>query len=153
VDAARSVTAAGYENVLVITGGLAGWMSAGYAPDSGTPALKAAYAPKPRPGSLPVDEFRAIAADRPADTLILDVRNRDELKEGMIAGALNVPDEEVLARLAEIPRDKRIVTHCSTGVRAEMAYHKLKERGFARVAFLDADVDFENDGKLVVTPK
>ncbi len=40
------------------------------------------------------------------------------------------------------PKDKRIVTHCSTGVRAEMAYTVLKQAGFANVAFLNAPVDF-----------
>ncbi len=32
--------------------------------------------------------------------------------------------------MGELPKDKRIVAHCSTGVRAEMAYHKLKEKGY-----------------------
>ena len=62
--------------------------------------------------------------------LILDVRNPDEANAGMIKGALLIPDEELLARMAEVPKDKRIVTHCSTGIRAEMAYHKLKEAGY-----------------------
>jgi len=34
------------------------------------------------------------------------------------------------------------VTHCSTGVRAEMAYHKLKEKGY-NVQFLNAKVDIK----------
>ena len=80
------------------------------------------------------------------------MRNKDEAKAGMIKGALLVPDEEVLERLAEIPKDKRIVTHCSTGVRAEMAYHKLKEKGY-QVAFLNAEVEIGKNGSVTVTPK
>ncbi len=64
--------------------------------------------------------------------LILDVRNPDEANAGMIKGAMLIPDEELIARMGEVPKDKRIVTHCSTGVRAEMAYHKLKESGYQR---------------------
>ena len=60
--------------------------------------------------------------------------------------------DAVLERLAEIPKDKRIVTHCSTGVRAEMAYHKLKEKGY-QVAFLNAEVEIGKNGSVTVTPK
>lgn len=152
VQAAMVLVKAGYENVLVVSGGLAAWQGAGYALVTGTPAMKVAYAPKPRPGSLPIDEFRKIANSMPADTLILDVRNQDEGNAGMIKGAMLVPEEEILARLGEIPKDKRIVTHCSTGIRAEMAYHKLKEKGY-KVAFLNADMDIVKDGKFTITPR
>jgi rhodanese-related sulfurtransferase len=152
VKAAMAIVRAGYENVLVVTGGLAAWQGAGYALVTGTPAMKVAYAPKPRPGSLPADEFRKIAANTPADTLILDVRNQDEGNAGMIKGAMLIPDEEIVARLGEIPKDKRIVTHCSTGIRAEMAYHKLKEKGY-KVAFLNADIEIAKDGKFKIEPK
>jgi rhodanese-related sulfurtransferase len=152
VKAAAAIVRAGYENVLVVTGGLAAWQGAGYALVNGAPAMKVAYVPKPRPGSLPADEFRKIAANTPADTLVLDVRNQDEGNAGMIKGALLIPDEEILARLGEIPKDKRIVTHCATGVRAEMAYHKLKEKGY-KVAFLDADIEIAKGGKFTITPK
>ena len=152
VQAAMTMVKAGYENVLVVTGGLAAWQGAGYKLATGAPAMKVAYAPKPRPGSLPAEEFRKIAANMPADTLILDVRNQDEGNAGMIKGAMLIPDEEILARIGEIPKDKRIVTQCSTGVRAEMAYHKLKDKGY-KVAFLNADIDIGKDGKFKLTPK
>ena len=152
VNAAMAIVRAGYENVLVVTGGLAAWQGAGYKLASGVPAMKVAYAPKPRPGSLPAEEFRKLAASTPADTLILDVRNQDEGNAGMIKGAMLIPDEEILARIGEIPKDKRIVTHCSTGIRAEMAYHKLKEKGY-KVAFLNADIDIARDGKFKIAPK
>jgi len=41
----------------------------------------------------------------------------------MIKGALLIPDEDLLARMSEVPKDKRVIAHCSTGIRAEMAYH------------------------------
>jgi len=152
VKAAMTIVRAGYENVLVVTGGLAAWQGAGYKLATGAPAMKVAYAPRPRPGSLPAEEFRKIAVNTPADTLILDVRNQDEGNAGMIKGAMLIPDEEVLARIGEIPKDKRIVTHCSTGIRAEMAYHKLKEKGY-KVAFLNADIDIARDGKFKIASK
>ncbi len=78
------------------------------------------------------------------------MRNKDEANAGMIKGALLIPDEDLLDRLGEVPKDKRIVTHCSTGVRAEMAYHKLKDKGY-KVAFLNADVTVRKSGDFNVT--
>jgi len=118
---------------------------------SDAPATKIAYAPKPRPGELSIAEFREIATKLPADVLILDVRNQDEANAGMLKGAMLVPDEDLLARMGEVPKDKRIVTHCSTGVRAEMAYHKLKDKGY-KVAFLNADIDIRKNGSFKITP-
>ncbi len=151
--AAQALVSAGQKNVLVVSQGLVGWQGAGYAIESGTPALtKVAYVPKPRPGSLPADEFQKIAAAIPADTIILDVRNQDEANAGMIKGAVLIPDEELAQRMGELPKDKKIVAHCATGVRAEMAYHKLKEAGY-NVRFLNADIEIAKDGKMKVTPR
>lgn len=153
VAAAKAFVRAGQQNVLVVDGGLIGWQAAGYTIDSGMAATtKVAYAPKPRPGSLPTDEFNKLARATPTDVVILDVRNPDEANAGMIKGALLIPDEELAARLAEVPKDKRIVTHCSTGVRAEMAYHKLKAAGY-NVAFLNNEIAIAKDGSFKVTAR
>jgi rhodanese-related sulfurtransferase len=150
--AAKALVGAGQQNVLVLNGGLIGWQGAGYAIDSGMPATtRIAYAPKPRAGSLPADEFAKLARNTPAEVLILDVRNPDEANAGMIKGALLIPDEELATRMAEVPKGKRIVTHCLTGIRAEMAYHKLKEAGY-NVSFLNADIDVAKDGSFKITP-
>lgn len=153
IAAARALVKAGQTNVQVIAGGLLGWQSAGYAIESGAPAAtKVAYAPKPRPGSIAVDDFRTLAASTPADVLILDVRNQDEANAGMIKGAVLIPDEELAARIKELPKDKRIIAHCSTGIRAEMAYHKLKDAGY-KAGFLNAEIDIAKDGSFKLTPK
>ncbi|MFZ5540152.1 MAG: rhodanese-like domain-containing protein, partial [Pseudomonadota bacterium] len=153
VAAARALVRAGQTNVQVMTGGLLGWQAAGYAIESGAPAAtKVAYTPRPRPGSIPADEFRRLAVNTPADTLILDVRNRDEANAGMIKGAVLIPDEELAARINELPRDKRIIAHCATGIRAEMAYHKLKDAGY-KAGFLNAEIEIAKDGSFRLTPK
>jgi rhodanese-related sulfurtransferase len=151
--AARALVKAGQSNVQVMEQGLLGWQSAGYSIESGTPALtQVAYAPKPRPGSIPVAEFNKLAQATPADVLILDVRNQDEANAGMIKGAMLIPDEELQARMGELPKDKRIIAHCSTGIRAEMAYHKLKDAGY-KAGFLNAEIDIAKNGSFKVTPK
>jgi rhodanese-related sulfurtransferase len=143
--AAKAIIAAGYASVTVVTGGFDAWKTANYPVELGKLAMNIVYVPKPRPGEITIDDFEKIAANTPVDTLILDVRNREEGNAGMIKGAKLVPDEELLDRLAEVPKDKQIITHCSTGVRAEMAYHKLKEKGY-NSKFLNAKVEIDDKG-------
>lgn len=153
IAVARALIKAGQVNVQVMNGGLIGWQAAGFGIEAGVPAAKTvAYVPKPRPGSIPVDDFRKLATSTPANVLILDVRNQDEANAGMIKGAMLVPDEELAARIKDVPKDKQIVTHCATGVRAEMAYHKLKEAGY-NAAFLNADIEIAKDGTFKMTPR
>ena len=149
--AAQLIHDAGQTNVNMVNGGFDAWKAAGNRVASGNPSTIVAYAPKPRPGEISIDEFRKLAAATPADVLILDVRNPDEANAGMIRNAKLVPDEEILARVAEIPKDRRIITHCSTGVRAEMAYHKLKEKGY-NVGFVKANIEIDKNGNLKVSP-
>ena len=150
---ARALVKAGQSNVQVMEGGLVAWQAKGYAIESGTPvATRIAYVPKPRPGSVPAEQFSKYALALPADVVILDVRNKDEANAGMIKGALLIPDEELSARMAEVPKDKLIVTHCATGVRAEMAYYKLKDAGY-KAGFLYGEIEIAKDGSFKVTAK
>ena len=148
--AAKLMNDAGQINVNYVGGGFDAWKAAGNKVATGAPATTVAYAPKPRPGEISIDEFKSLAASTPPDVLILDVRNQDEANAGMIKGAKLVPDEEIAGRLAEIPKDKRIVTHCSTGIRAEMAYHKLKDAGY-KVAFVKADIEIDKKGTMKIS--
>ena len=147
---ARVIKEAGQPNVTVIGGGIDAWKNAKNAVVTGALPTQIAYVPKPRPGSIPNEEFIKLATATPADVLILDVRNTDEANAGMIKGAMLIPDEDLLARIAEVPKSKRIITHCSTGIRAEMAYHKLKQAGY-NAGFLYAALDVKKDGTFKVT--
>lgn len=67
------------------------------------------WEPKPRPGEISVEEFKAIAERTPADKFILDVRDSDEAENGMLIGAKNIPTQDVPKKLALIPKDKEII--------------------------------------------
>ena len=149
VSSAKTLVAAGYPMGNVMIGGFDAWKAAGGSTETGKLATAMVYVPKPRPGSIAIDEFRKLAKDGQANSLIVDVRTRDEGSAGMIKGAVMVPEEEILDRLADIPKDKMIVLHCSTGVRAEMAYHKLKEKGY-NVKFLNAKIEINKDGNFTI---
>jgi rhodanese-related sulfurtransferase len=153
ITAARELIKGGQQNVQVVNGGLLAWQTKGYATDFTGPApTKIAYVPKPRPGAIAIEEFSKLAQATPADVIILDVRNVDEANAGMIKGAVLIPEEDLAARIAELPKDKRIIIHCSTGIRAEMAYHKLKDAGY-NVGFLNAEIDINKQGKFKITAK
>ena len=148
---AKLLLASGYGNVKILSGGFQAWKSL-YQPTTGKMATKTGYTPKPRPGEISVNEFKKYAGQLPATVMIIDVRNEDEVaKSGMLKNAVNIPEEDIRAKTARIPREKLIITQCSTGVRAEMAYHALRELGYTNVRFLNAKTDFEKNGAYTIT--
>jgi rhodanese-related sulfurtransferase len=154
-EAARSVAAdlvkAGYTGVNVLAGGFKAWQAASLPVDTGALALQATYVPKPRPGSISPADFTKIAEKVPAErgAVILDVRNPEETKNGIIKGALVIPEPHLLARLSEIPKGQKVICHCSTGIRAELAYHLLKEKGYD-ASFLPAEITIIDSGDFTI---
>ena len=139
----------GYKNASILQGGVKGWQKAGFATATGPAATDIVYTPKPIPGAMSADDFKAILAATSSGSVIVDVRTEEEAQAGAVAGAINIPTDEISDRLAEIPKDKPVITYCSTGIRAEMAYIALKEKGY-NVKFLNATTDFA-DGKTAIT--
>ena len=139
----------GYTNVAVLEGGFDEWKRSGGLVISGDVATRIVYVPKLRAGEISIEEFKRIAETSPPDKLILDVRDEDEAVQGMLKGALNVPSWDLKDRLKEITRDKEIILYSDSGLRAEMAYHMLKEAGF-RVHFLNAKIKIDKDGKYTI---
>lgn len=67
-----------------------------------------------------------------ADSLILDVRRRDEFDGGHLPGALNVPHTELRERLDEViaaAAGRPIRSHCAAGVRSYLAHRILTQAG------------------------
>ncbi|MCI0469109.1 MAG: sulfurtransferase, partial [Nitrospirae bacterium] len=149
-DAFRTVRKWGYANLSYLSGGIEAWKKAGNPVESNALKTDIVYVPKPRPGEISIEEFKKIAETKPSDKLILDVRDVDEAADGMLIGAKNIPTKDIPSRLSDIPKDKEIITHCITGVRAEMAFHALKEGGY-KVRFLNADIKIDKHGKYEIT--
>ncbi len=148
---AAELVKAGYAGVNVLSGGFKAWQAAGLSVETGPLATQATFVPKPRPGSISTAEFTKLAEAAPAarGAVILDVRNLEETKNGAIKGALLIPEPQLVARLAEIPKDKPVVCHCSTGIRAELAYHLLKEKGYS-VRFLPNEITVIDTGEFTL---
>lgn len=142
----------GYANTSVLIGGFGSWKKAELPVGSGATATEIVYVPKPKKGAVDIAAFSKAIDSKTTDVVILDVRTDDEVETGMIADAIAIPAEEVIDRLDEIPKDKAVYIHCSTGLRAEMAYITLKEKGY-NAKFLDANITVADSGDYEITEK
>ncbi len=61
---------------------------------------------------------------------ILDVRDPNEYKKEHVKNAVNIPLNSLRNRMAELPRDREIWTHCLVGVRSYIASRILRQNGF-----------------------
>ncbi len=69
------------------------------------------------------------------DCLIVDVRRPDEFAEGHIAGAINVPNEEITDEMPELlpDKDQILFIYCRSGNRSKEASQKLADMGYTKV--------------------
>ncbi len=73
--------------------------------------------------------------------VVLDVRTPAEYAEGHVPGAINIPNGELAARVAELSdaKGRDIVVYCRSGVRAAQALDVLDKAGFKRLFHLQGD--------------
>jgi hydroxyacylglutathione hydrolase len=94
-------------------------------------------------GQQPTSYARATAADlmvarRARDTVILDVRRRDEWERGHFDEAVHVPVAELPARIGNLPPGT-VWVHCAGGFRAAIAASLLARAG-RQVVLVDGEV-------------
>lgn len=65
------------------------------------------------------------------DAILLDTRTAGERSRGGIEGALHIPVDELREHLQELPRDKRLLVFCASGLRSYVACRILSQHGFA----------------------
>lgn len=75
------------------------------------------------------------------NALFLDVRAREEVETVQIqlkhfCDTLEIPTNEIPARINEIPKDKLIGVFCSAGVRATIIFTYLKSKGYENVKII-----------------
>jgi hydroxyacylglutathione hydrolase len=67
------------------------------------------------------------------DYIILDVRNKNEYDMLHFEEALFIPLRYIEERYNEVPKDKKVIIHCSSGIRSGTAASLLKRKGFDEV--------------------
>jgi len=68
-----------------------------------------------------------------SDSVLLDLRTKEEQAIGTIAGSVNIPLEELRVRYNELPRDKRIIAYCTKGLKSYFGARILTQNGFENV--------------------
>lgn len=74
--------------------------------------------------------------------VVLDVRTPREFNVGHIEGAINVSHNTITENLAMLEqyKDKTVVVHCRSGMRARSAEKVLKKNGFTNLRHLEGDM-------------
>lgn len=87
----------------------------------------------------------APAAVTASNTLLIDVREPDEYRQGHIAGAINIPRGMLEFRISNEPGlqelDRPIVIYCKTSGRAALSAVALQQMGFTQVISLAGGFD------------
>jgi rhodanese-related sulfurtransferase len=112
-EAVTQLLRIGYEHVAGwLEGGIEAWAHAGQSIDS-----------------YPVVGIREAAAAEDATT-VLDVRQPNEWRGGVIPGSKQIFVADLPARLAELPRDRPVTVLCASGHRSSIAASILDGAGF-----------------------
>ena len=84
------------------------------------------YLPPPVVPEVQVDE---LADARAEGGLLIDVREPEEYETVHVPGATLIPLGEVVARVAEVPRDQPVYVICATGNRSAKATQWYRMQG------------------------
>lgn len=142
VNGLKTLREEGFKNVSLVSGSLDSWLQAADKTESGPVVTEIKWQRKLGEGEVAAAEFAKAAGGSAPGVVILDVRTKDEAAAGKYPTAINIPLDEIAKRSGELPKDKKIYIHCSTGARAEMAYKELKNSGFA-ASYLFGNVECE----------
>ena len=66
--------------------------------------------------------------------LVVDVRTPNEYATKHIEGSVNIPLNRLQERINELPRDRRIILHCTGGYRSSVAAGVLHQHGLTHLA-------------------
>ena len=79
-----------------------------------------------------LEEFRAedIPSLDKSSSMLVDLRTEEEVKGGMIEGAVNIPLDSLRDNLDKLDKSKTIYVYCRSGQRSYIGYRILKGHGF-----------------------
>ncbi|MGY6557738.1 MAG: rhodanese-like domain-containing protein [Nitritalea sp.] len=105
---------------------------------------------------LDAEEFASyLAAEKPEDIILLDVRTEREIREGYIAGAAfaDVLEDSFEEKVAKLDRTKKFYVYCRSANRSQPATELLAKLGIAEIYELKGGmIAWEKAGKPVEKP-
>ena len=81
-----------------------------------------------------------VLMEQGVETVILDVRNPEEIAICRIAGSTVIPLPELAARLSELDPSASYVVHCKSGMRSAKAIGLMQAAGFSRLKNLSGGI-------------
>jgi rhodanese-related sulfurtransferase len=79
--------------------------------------------------------------------VLVDVRTPAEFEAGTLAGAVNIPLDQLRSRLGELDPGKPTVTFCKIGLRGYIAQRILRQNGFEHVRNLQGGYELARSMK------
>ncbi|MFB9974707.1 rhodanese-like domain-containing protein [Allobacillus sp. SKP2-8] len=79
------------------------------------------------------------------DLEIIDVREDDEVAEGIIPGAKHIKLGDIPTRISELTKDKEYVMVCRSGARSNKAGVHLEEQGYKVKNLQGGMLDWDGD--------
>lgn len=101
--------------------GVVGYLKGGF------DAWKKANKPMDTIHRISVEEFENEFASKP---MVIDVRKKSEFESEHVVEAINIPANQLIKSLAQIPKDKPFILHCAGGYRSMIAASLLKQNGW-----------------------
>lgn len=85
-----------------------------------------------------------------AAPVVIDVRTPAEFAQGHIPGALNIPFDQVAARISEVDAPHGVALYCMVGPRARKGEAALLSGGYTSVLHLEGGLDAWQTGGFPV---
>jgi rhodanese-related sulfurtransferase len=85
------------------------------------------------PEQIPAEDWKGI--------YIIDARDAEQFRKEHIPGAVNIDWREVLARRAELPKNKTILLYCNSGTLSAQAGFALRVAGVENVLILQGGLN------------
>ncbi|MFC5467244.1 rhodanese-like domain-containing protein [Cohnella suwonensis] len=79
--------------------------------------------------TISVEQLKA-RLDAGENIRLIDVREDEEVAQGMIPGAVHLPLGQIPQQLANIPKDEEVVFICRSGYRSDQACQYLSAQGY-----------------------
>lgn len=72
--------------------------------------------------------YQELEQMRSEEYQLVDIRDESSAAYGKIPGAIHIPEEELLDRIGELPKNKKIILYCMKGIFSKEAAARLQEK-------------------------
>ena len=140
----------GYTNVKVFAEGYPAWVA--LAGNASTTAVATAIKAGEEEGSIDHGEFKRLVSESPEAIYLVDVRDADEYNKGSLKTAVNIPIDDLEAKIKTLPVDKPVVFICGTGARSGEAFYMVQDvrPELKNVFYVDGEMTIKEDGSFTL---